>query len=67
MFSEASPSFKIENSFPQGIQKPALAGSWEIGNGAVREQQSGAEPWDWGTGGSFQGQPEDGALLWGQG
>lgn len=62
MFSEASPSLRIENSFPQGIQKLALAGSWETGNGAVREQQSGAEPWGLGTGRSFQGRQGAGAL-----
>lgn len=28
MFSEASPSLRIETAFPQGIQKPQLAGSW---------------------------------------
>lgn len=45
MFSEASPSNRIETAFPQGIQKPALARSWEIGDVAVKEQQSEATSW----------------------
>lgn len=52
MFAEASQSLRIEPTFPQGIQKPALTAVWGIGDIAVRDQQSNEAPWDWYTGDS---------------
>lgn len=55
LFAEASPSLRIEPTFPQGIQNCALTAVWRIGDVAARDEQSEEAPWDWDTGDSPSG------------